>query len=242
MEFIGVLLGALDAAGLKGLANAKLPAAKGKKKEAKAVALQRLEEGALAVKLQKGKSVLWFAARHAPSPASAALALQQNAMAKGPVVWGLADLKKLLLPVQKSHLAAALESLVQSGQVLSLKSVNGRSRFWIFREALSSVSAPVQPHAPSSMSPPPQHDGEPLRAVYTAWRSRSGSSLMAIQDLQHTSGLPLTKVHQWLRQEAAAGRAELSEGDWSLAPELVREAALVVGGQKFIRVRLHENS
>lgn len=236
-EIIGHLLMALDAAGMKGLATAKLVGS-GKKKEAKSSALRRLEDGGLAVKFKKGASFCWFAARHAPSAQSVAEALKEKALPRGAVVWALTDLNKLVLTFQKALVKEALDLLTTSGEVLVVKSVNGRSRYWIFSGALPAGAALL----PVAAGPVANSMGKGLSEAYKAWRGKSGSSLMSIHDLQNETGIPLPDVHVWLKQQAAAGRAELSEGDWSLASPEVQKAALVVGSQKFIRVRLHENS
>lgn len=232
-EIIAGMLASLDAAGTAGLSEAKLLSGGRARRHGQAEALGRLDRGRLAVMWRKGRSILWFAARHAPSVEAVVTALREKAVPRGAVAWKAADLNRLLMPVQRDLLHEALSLMLKDGEVWELRAANGKGCLWLFPKSLHLGNR----HFPQPVARDP---AEALQSAYAAWRRQSGSSLMAIADLQAASGVPLPGLHEWLRAEAAAGRAELSEGDWSLASPDMRAAALSLQGQKFIRVRLQE--
>lgn len=227
-EIIGGMLAALDAAGQAGLSGPKLLAGPPVGRQERMVALQRLERGGLAVLRSRGKAQLWFAARHAPTVDAVMNSLREKVVPQGAVAWTPSELNRLLPAAQRDLMAEALSRLAEEGEAWELRAAKGNGRYWLFAKALQVGHQRV----------PTGEAG--IQAAYAAWRKRSGSSLIAIHDLQEATGMPLAELHEWVRREAAQGRAELSEGDWSLASPEVREAALTLQGQKFIRVRLQE--
>lgn len=233
-EIIAGMLASLDAAGPAGLTGAKLLAGPAASRGERIVALQRLERGGLAVLRTKGKGQIWFAARHAPTVEVVMASLREKAVPHGAVAWTVGELSRLLPAAQRDLVAESLSALAAAGEASELRAAKGAGRYWLFSKALQ-VGHQRLP-APSGM----QGTESAILAAYAAWRKPTGSSLMAIHELQTASGVALAELHNWLRREAAAGRAELSEGDWSLASDSAREAALSLQGQKFIRVRLHE--
>lgn len=232
------MLASLDAAGTAGLPEGKLLGNVAALKAPRESALQRLDRGGLAVAHRKGKVVLWFAARHKPALETVMDCLREKAVPLGAVAWTVTDLGRLLPPVQRGLLTKALHAMADAGEVWELRASKGSGRCWLFSKSvqLGSHRVPQTSDGASSAS-----IAAAVHAAYATWRRKAGSSLMAISDLQSSSGEPLPALHEWLRSEAAAGRAELSEGDWSLAPPEVRAAAIVVHGRKFIRVRFPES-
>ena len=245
-EILAGFLEALDAAGVAGLPLSKLVKGGVALKQARSAALQRLEQSGLAVEHRIGAKAHWFAVRHEPGAGAALKWLRDKGMPRGLVAWTAADFKRLLPPALKVFAMEAAASLAQTGELCELRAASGKSRYWFFAKTL-----PFHPHAILEMPEVPDASRNPSTqrlvlvgpaalAAYTRWRQSSGSSLMAISDLVREANLPLRALHEWLLEEAKARRAELSEGDWTLATEEMREAALQVQGMKFIRVRFEE--
>ena len=153
------------------------------------------------------------------------LRLRDSGQRCGPVAWRLTELRKLLPQPLRPFLIEALISLEQQGDVCELRSPAGVRRCWIFPSAVAS-GAPVEPVGPAVLT------------AYAEWKRTTGLAVISIAELRRQSGMPLPVLQRWLLAESESGRAELSEGDWLLAPAEQREAALRVGSQKFVRVRL----
>ncbi|MFZ4764149.1 MAG: hypothetical protein ACOYMN_04275 [Roseimicrobium sp.] len=246
-EIIASLLAKLDDAGMAGLTQRALVGKASRTSEAREGALQRLEKSGLAVVLHGARSSQWYAARHAPSVAMAVDWLRVQGPQKGLMVWRADDFKKFLPKALRVFASQALASLMEAGEMWELRAYSGKARFWVFANAMN----PLKPgrvatklgESPSLELAPTQRFvvvGPAARAAYERWKQTSGSSLMAISDLQSEANVPLRALHDWLLDEAQAHRAELSEGDWSLASEEMRSACLRAQGMQFIRVRLQE--
>lgn len=81
---------------------------------------------------------------------------------------------------------------------------------------------------------------EEVRAAYRLLAARTGFPSVAISALQQESAAPLAALQEWLLGEHRAGRAILSRGDWSLADEAKRGAAVEWQGQPYLLARLLE--
>ena len=244
-EIIASLLAKLDGAGTAGLTQRTLVGKASRAAEARESALQRLEKSGLAVVLRSARSWQWYAVRHAPSVTVAVEWLRVQGPEKGLAVWRADDLKKFLPKPLQVFAPQALASLMESGEMWELRAFSGKGRFWVFAHAINPPSqrkvATKPDDIPANDLAPTQRFvlvGPAARAAYERWKHTSGSTLMAISDLQREANVPLRALHDWLLDEAKAHRAELSEGDWSLASDEVRAACLRAQGMQFIRVRL----
>lgn len=127
----------------------------------------------------------------------------------------------------------AAESLCQ--QRLLIKIGIGRSDYWIH-------AASILPLMKEAACPPnPSKPAPPSLSLYDAYQQAKrseGFSDVLISHLHSASHLPLAELHLSLRQLSASGHAVLSLGDWSLASEQERAAALHLDGRPYLRVRL----
>jgi hypothetical protein len=87
-------------------------------------------------------------------------------------------------------------------------------------------------------------DGDPdtlderiARAIRDLKRE-SGFSDVRISDLQRRSGVKLEELKSWIIKQSRAGKVLPTRGDWSLADAEARGAAVEIGGEQHLRVRL----
>ncbi len=170
----------------------------------------------------------------------------------------LKDAPKKELSAAKEKLNEAVATLVQEGRLLPVKfakkSAAGKKpkAYYLHAASLPAglVAAPaaaptpnVVPTAPGPFTAPhPDAMGESLgaqiHAAYRELKQQQGFSDVAISDLRARSGVALPVLHEWLRTESRAGRAHPTIGDWSKAPQAERDAALSLGSQPQLRVKL----
>jgi len=81
---------------------------------------------------------------------------------------------------------------------------------------------------------------ERLISAYHELVGRTGYPAVTISELQRTSGCPTDEVKEWLLEGHRSGRVVLSLGDWSLASEQERAAAIPLGGERYLQARLLE--
>lgn len=78
----------------------------------------------------------------------------------------------------------------------------------------------------------------PVREAYRRLAARTGFPAVPIATLQQESAAEIASLQSWLVEEHRAGRAILSRGDWSLADEAKRAAAVEWQGDAYLLVRL----
>jgi hypothetical protein len=66
----------------------------------------------------------------------------------------------------------------------------------------------------------------------------SGFSDVRISDLQSRSGVELEELKSWIVEQSRAGKVLPTRGDWSLADAEARGAAVEIGGEQHLRVRM----
>ncbi len=152
-----------------------------------------------------------------------------------PALWSRAELGRRLTPAERPGLDAALARLQEDRQVLALG--QGRSVFYAFVGPLRrwlDGAAVVEEGSPVGVGP---------RALDEAYqrlvRESGGFPDVKISALRAALGpvsggtLAAELVARWRR-----GEATLSLGDWSLASEETRAAAVELDGEKYLLVRL----
>jgi len=77
-----------------------------------------------------------------------------------------------------------------------------------------------------------------VRDAYQHFRLHLGFDAIAISRVNERARVPLNALKAWLLQESRAGRVHLTKGDWSLAPEEARAAAVTINAEPHLCMRL----
>lgn len=174
-----------------------------------------------------------------PPPTIEAVAARLAALCpvgEPPKLWKEAELKRQLPAKERPLSAAALARLGEERQVLVLP--QGKTAGYLFagplREWLAGGGGAEVPVAP----PPP----EDVPAVYARLVRQSGgfpdvkiAALRAALDPAAVGALAERLIALWRE-----GRATFSQGDWSLADDASRNAAVELSGERYLLVRLDE--
>lgn len=99
------------------------------------------------------------------------------------------------------------------------------------------VAAATMPVLPL-VTPRPDLDPSPVRKAYRALVRESGFSDVLISELHQRCGVAPEALKTWLLQESRAGRVLPTRGDWSIADAEARAAAIEIGGEPHLRVRI----
>ena len=194
--------------------------------------------------LGTGKTARYFLAAHLPTAATvaarllAAGAFVPGALSTPPTLWKATELRRKLPKHEHALFDAALDHLQTARQVVPLR--HGRSVYVAFAGPLrvwleddDVVDAPAPPPAPPSSD---VDDAELFFAYARLVRDSGGFPDVKIAALQRAAGdRPLGDQLAALWRE---GRATLSLGDWSLADEATRAAAVELDGERYLFVRL----
>ena len=170
----------------------------------------------------------------APPPAPEAVAaglLGGFPAGEAPRLWKEAELKRRLTPPERPALTAALARLREGRQVLAL--TQGKTTLYLFAEPLRGWLE--QGTAGVDASTPAAGD---LPAAYARLvRQSGGFPDVKIAALRAALG---AGVNDRLVALWRAGQATFSQGDWSLADEETRAAAVELSGERYLLVRLEE--
>jgi len=233
------LIAKLDAAGSAGLNKKALGLAKaGPEQEA----LARLLDEGKAVNIGTAKNPLYVLAQHYEPLEIAYSSVESKALPGTPRLFARKDLAKGCTGPALEKLDEAIALLVQEKKLVRIQ--HGKTILFLH-------AAGVIPH----LHFPALADGKPavvaaerstetsvpvekLRETYQEIVRDGGFSDVLISDLQKRSGVPLTALKPWLREESRAGRVLPTRGDWSLADADSRMAALEIAGEPHLRVRL----
>ena len=156
-----------------------------------------------------------------------------------PAPWKEAELRRRLEAAERPLLAEALTRLREERRVLALP--QGTGVVYLFAGPLREwlAGAPTvggaEPAVVETRSEPTA-----IFAAYASLVRRSGgfpdvkiAALRAALDPEGAEGLPARLTGLWRE-----GRATLSQGDWSLADEATRAAAVELHGERYLLVRL----
>jgi hypothetical protein len=223
----------LRKAGAKGAASpvtAKTPAAQ---RETYEEALGEMAAAGSLVAVPVGAKTKYFLPEFAPSAATAAVKIERLAAAKHPVLLAVTDFKKALSPPEKSFLPEAVQHLESATRLIKL--VRGKAFVFAHADSLRALlGQPARNAAAVAI------DGPQLRGVYRALAARTGFPAVEIAALQHETAVPLSELKSWLLAEHRSGRAVFGLGDWSLADDAARAAAIELRGDRHLLVRLED--
>lgn len=137
----------------------------------------------------------------------------------------------LVLPLPagalRHHGDQALRLLLQEGLLVAAK--RGNATFYFARRLL-----------PEPVTAAPDPDLERLTAAYRSLRQEQGYRDVLIADLHRALGeeVPLKELKARLLEMCRQGGAVPTPGDPSLSSKRERKAALEIGGQLYLRIRL----
>ncbi len=150
-----------------------------------------------------------------------------------PALWSRAELSRRLTPAERPQLDAVLTRLQEERQVLGLS--QGKGIYYVFAGPLRGWLAGNAVVVASPTEEAPKALGEVYRRLV---RESGGFPDVKISALQAAAGRALAAelIASW-RQ----GEATLSLGDWSLATEETRAAAVELDGEKYLLVRFEDS-
>ena len=192
-------------------------------------------EGAVVV-FGDGRNALAVVADRAPTEEALARKIDARASMKRGCALGREDVAAWCSAAEEFLLDAVLRSLVKSGRLIALR--HGEATLYAHANSFvgghrESVARPQEPEKPAG------HDVH-FRMVeaYRRLVERDGFSDVVIAELRREAGVPQEQLVTHLLEQSRCGRAHLGRGDWSLADEATRQAAVMVAGEPHLRVRL----
>ncbi|MDQ3622357.1 MAG: hypothetical protein M3463_07705 [Verrucomicrobiota bacterium] len=227
------ILTKLRAAGAKGapaLFSARTPESRRAVLEETLAALE--SERAIAVDRGKARARYYLPefAPARPTLESVCARLEQIAAVKHPHLLSASELKRGLLKTEQPLFEKACYWLETQRQLVKL--LRGKT-------ALFACAGSLRFFLGEAASEDGIHP-ERIREAYRTLAARTGFPAVEIAALQRATGAPLDALRPWLLDEYRQGRAVFSSGDWSLAEEATRAAALQVGDARYLLVRLQE--
>jgi len=232
-EALEKIVARLRKAGAKGAASpvtAKMPAAQ---RQIYEEAIREMAAAGFLVAVSGGAKTKYFLPDFAPSAATAAVKIARLAAAKHPVLLAVADYKKALTTPEKPFLAEAVQDLESAARLIKL--VRGKAFVFAHADSLRALLGPAARDSETVAI-----DGARVRASYRALVARTGFPAVEIVALHRETGLPLHDMQAWLHAEHRAGRAVFGLGDWSLADDAARAAAIELRGERHLLVRLED--
>lgn len=88
----------------------------------------------------------------------------------------------------------------------------------------------------------PTLDESAIHRAYRALVAQDGWSDVRISDLSARSGVPPERLGPWIKEQARAGKAIPSRGDWSLSRPKDKAAAIEVRGEPHLQVRFRDDA
>ncbi len=122
----------------------------------------------------------------------------------------------------------AIAALVERGELFIIQP--GKSVYYLHARSIAPLLAGEPPLA--AFAP------EAVRENYRALVREGGFADIRIDHLAQRAGAPLSDLKSWLLAESRAGRAAPTRGDWSLADESARAAAIDIRGEPHLQIRL----
>jgi len=192
-------------------------------------------EGAVVV-FGDGRNALAVLADRAPTGEALARKIDARASMKRGCALGREDVAAWCSAAEEFLLDGTLRLLVKSGRLIALR--RGEATFYTHADSFVAV----QPGSRPKVSEPEKPSGHDVRfRVVEAYRrlvERDGFSNVIIADLRREADISQEQLVAHLLDQSRCGRAHLGRGDWSLADEATRQAAVIVGGEPHLRVRL----
>jgi hypothetical protein len=200
----------------------------------------------------KERYYFWAVRPPIPTRESVAAALEAFAEREFPRLLSPADLKDALGKDKEAQsfifrafelLAAERRLIVLRYQPSKKKTVELYAHLESLRKALDPVASTslkeiTAPSTDATLTAPPPLSPEFIHVAYQTIAEQTGFPAVPISSLQQGCAVPLDALKSWLVEEYKNGRAVLSSGDWSLADETKRAAAVEINGERYLLVRL----
>lgn len=200
------------------------------------------------VAIGTGTKNKFFLREFRPSLENATAKIERYAAVRHPALLDQFELGKALVTAEKALLAAAIESLESNVRLVRL--VRGGAVVFAHADSLraalgvaasTSTSSSRESSSPSTLvAEPVSMNGRRVRDAYQTLVRRSGFLDVEIAALWREAGVRLADLKAWLEAEHRDGRADFYLGDWSLADDAAREAAIVLRGERYLLTRLEE--
>jgi hypothetical protein len=237
------VLAKLKQAGAKGLSLARLGP---KSKNARALLDRTLADLAAhksVTQVVTSGRAIYYLSQFAPGLESVSAKLERQAREAGGSLLSRDDLKALLTKPEIPYFTPALCRLLGEKVLVKLQHIARRSRngnrretdFYLHRATLQEKTA--ETFRPDSGDGRFSSGAKMLLQAYHDLVLRNGFPDVEIAELQQELGIPIPEVATQILEERDAGRAVLSFGDWSLASEKTRLAAIQIDGERYLRVR-----
>ncbi len=239
------MLEALRLAGTQGLTGAALHLEKPSPKSAKGRAQKAPPRRAAIDALVASGRVLFEKRRYflpAPKPTVEGVAgkLREIGPTEGqPTLWTGPELARKLTAAEQPLFEDAIELLLAAREVIAL--ARPKASFFAFAEPLKAALSAESPAAETAPEPPAVNRDSVLTAYYKLVRESGGFPDIKISALQKALGPAAPgKLAGVLIDLWREGAANLSLGDWSLASEEMRAAAVELDGEQYLLVRIDD--
>jgi len=175
-----------------------------------------------------------------PDAESVATKLCEFLALKYPLLLSEPELKRAVPTAERVLVGKALDLLKARRDIVELgwKKTAAYIDAGNLRNAISTPSSgtvPAQPDVDSSSSP---SLNSRIIDAYQQLVRETGFPAVPISSLRQESKAPLADLHEWILSRRDRGHAVLSLGDWSLADEQRRAAAIEIEGERYLLVRL----
>ncbi|MGD9897309.1 MAG: hypothetical protein AB7T14_09590 [Candidatus Methylacidiphilaceae bacterium] len=224
IDWVERILGALQKAGSKGLPRSRLVPPR--KPEAERALEACLRDGRLR-RIGPAQKALYFLEDCAPGARQAAESIGRGVAQFPGRLFLEKELGRFCSRGEAFFLREAVEELVREKILLRL--TRGKSAYYVHGAGLGLPQAPVRDRP---------FDPKVVQASYRKIVDEEGFLDVRIADLAARAEAPLEPLKAWLLEESRAGRAHLARGDWSLATEEERKAAVSLDGRPYLLVRL----
>lgn len=202
-------------------------------------ALRTLAGEGEAVIFGDGRDALAVLADRAPTRDALARKIDARASMKRACALGRDDMAAWCSAAEEFLLDAAVRELVKMGRLVALR--RGSAVFYTHVDGLSGVApAPrAATIAATEREKAASHDTRfRIIEAYRRLVAQDGFGDVVIGDLRREAGMPQEELGAWLLEQSRLGRAHLGRGDWSLADDAARQAAVTAAGEPHLRVRL----
>jgi hypothetical protein len=244
----------LEKGGTKGVTTlfpAKLPRYKREVYDHVLAEMERGRELYADRRTDQAKYYLWPLRPQPPSRESVAAQLEDYLLSRHPMLVGITELKKAIGKSKEAaqYLFSAFELLAANRKLVILRHKKGKTYEELYAHAGSlrqmlgvEPAATGDPDAPPALAaasqPGTDFEPERVRRAYADIVKQTGFPAVPISALQSQSGVLLSALKSWIKEQYANGSAVLSFGDWSLADDAKRAAAVELNGERYLLVRL----
>lgn len=190
-------------------------------------------EGAIII-FGDGRDSVAVVANRAPTSESVSKKVEARAAMKRGHVVGRVEMATWCTAPECFLLDGAVRSLVSARRLVPLK--HGDEMLYAHVDSFSAPRA--RTGAVEAAARPASDSRFRITEAYRRLVERDGFGDVVIAELLREAGIEKDELTALLLEESRCGRAHLGRGDWSLADESTRHAAVIVADEPHLRVRL----